>query len=151
MRRHQAHGLTLAQVLGIVLVLGLVAAIVVPNLLNAINRGKQKRTTGDIRTVATAVESYRIDEKTYPVFVGRVPVEMLIPLIQPTYLKAIPLVDGWGGPLLYESADGTKYVIRSLAKDGVPSGPTQGATTDFRHDIVFDTGSFVVVPEGTRG
>ncbi|MEM7249722.1 MAG: type II secretion system protein [Acidobacteriota bacterium] len=151
MRRHRLHGLSLVEILVLVLSLGFIAAIAVPNLVNAIHRGKQKETLRDMRTVATAVESYSIDHEAYPLLVGQAPVERLIPFLQPTYIKAVPLVDGWGGQLLYETANGQSYVIVSLAKDGVPSGPTTGTTTDFRHDIVFDTGSFTVVPEGTRG
>ncbi|MEM7249720.1 MAG: DUF2306 domain-containing protein [Acidobacteriota bacterium] len=151
MRSARSHGLSFVEVLGIVLILGLTGAIALPNLINTMDRRSQKKTTGFIRTVATAVESYSIDHDEYPLLVGQVPVERLVPFVEPTYIDELPLEDGWGRPLLYETPNGQTYVIRSLAKDGVPSGPTVGATTDFRHDIVFDTGSFTVVPEGPRG
>ena len=47
-----------AGALGLVGVMGIIAAIAIPNLLNAIDRGKQKRTMADLRSVGIAVEAY---------------------------------------------------------------------------------------------
>jgi len=49
-------------VLGAVAILGILAAIAIPNLLTAMQRAKQKRTMADIRSIATAVDSYASDE-----------------------------------------------------------------------------------------
>ena len=47
-------------------IIGLISAIAIPNLMNAIDQGKQKRTMADMRAIATASEAYRLDNETYP-------------------------------------------------------------------------------------
>ncbi|MEM7248693.1 MAG: type II secretion system protein GspG [Acidobacteriota bacterium] len=148
--RKTSKGFTLIELLIVVAIIGIIAAIAIPNLLNAIQRGKQKRTTGDMRTVATAIESYSIDNNQYPILASG-EVSEIETFLEPTYIKAVPTLDGWRHPFLYVSTLGQEYQITSYGKDNTASGPTTGTTTDFRHDIVFDTGSFTVVPEGTQG
>src|SRR5207247_10856727 len=59
---------TVAVVGGLVLIsiIGIVAAIAIPNLLTAMQRSKQARTIADIRTLATAAEAYGTDHPEYP-------------------------------------------------------------------------------------
>ena len=63
MRREK--GFTLIELLIVVAIIGIIAAIAIPNLLNAIDRSKQKRTMADMRSVGTAVEEYAIDNNFY--------------------------------------------------------------------------------------
>ena len=57
------HGFTLIELLIVVAIIGIIAAIVIPNLLNAVDRSKQKRTMADMRSVGTACESYSVDNE----------------------------------------------------------------------------------------
>src|SRR5258708_6474882 len=50
----------------VVAIVGILAAIAIPNLLMAMQRSKQKRTMADIRSVATAVEAYASEKNGYP-------------------------------------------------------------------------------------
>jgi len=78
-------------------------------------------------------------------------VSVLKPYLEPTYIKKLPLVDGWNTAMVYDcDAVGSEYTVTSYGKDGVQSGPSSGAFTDFKHDIIFSTGSFVTWPEGTQ-
>lgn len=143
------QGFTLIELLIVVAIIGIIAAIAIPNLLNAIQRGKQKRTMGDIRTIATAVESYSIDNNAYPTTSGTI--SGIASFLEPTYIKKVPTEDGWAGVFQYTvDTNGQEYTIESFGKDGIDSGPASGTTTDFRHDLVFSTGSFVVYPDGTQ-
>ena len=64
--RLNKKGFTLIELLIVVAIIGIIAAIAIPNLLNAIQRGKQKRTMADMRAVGTAVEAYAVDNNFYP-------------------------------------------------------------------------------------
>jgi type II secretion system protein G len=61
-----ARGFTLIELLVVVAVIAILAAIAVPNFLEAMTRAKVTRTKSDLRTLATALESYRIDKNRYP-------------------------------------------------------------------------------------
>jgi type II secretion system protein G len=60
------HGFTLIELLIVVAIIGILAAIAVPNFLNAQLRAKVARTESDMRSISTALESYRIDNNIYP-------------------------------------------------------------------------------------
>jgi general secretion pathway protein G len=135
--------------------LGVVSAIAVPNLLNAIDRGKQKRTMADIRSAATACEAYAVDNGRYPSSESMwVPLSEIGAALSPVYIRALPGDDGWGHALMYWS-DGETYRVTSPGKDGETSqdwsGEVEGGpTSEFNADIVFADGSFVVWPEGQQ-
>jgi len=134
-----------ASALFFVMVLGIIAAIAIPNLLNAIDRGKQKRVMADMRAIGTALEAYEVDHREYP---DAGSVDELRPLLEPTYIKKLPMTDGWNRALQFSSrADG--YQIVSLGKDGVAQG-CDGGATEFGSDICFVNGQFTQWPEGMQ-
>jgi len=150
-------GFTLIELLIVVAIIGIIAAIAIPNLLNAIDRGKQKRTMADLRSVGTSVEEYAIDNSFYP----NLPSEAIIAgsiletSVEPIYIRNVPTNDGWGFAMRYVS-DSTIYTVGSLAKDGNAGGTltlnpaTGGPVQDFDCDIIFSSGSFIQWPEGTQ-
>jgi general secretion pathway protein G len=161
--KKNAKGFTLIELLIVVAIIGIIVAIAIPNLLNAIQRAKQRRTMGDIRTSATAIEAYAVDMNRYPPAAGTydLPTGLTVTgtvgknlylFVSPTYIKAIPLADGWNSWFIYSNdANGTAYVLRSWAKDGkADAGVLIGPTTDFNADIVYANGSFLQWPEGVQ-
>jgi hypothetical protein len=108
-------------------------------------------TMQHLRALASATEAYATDYNVYP----RGDFNALRPLLEPVYLKAVPLTDGWGNPFLYVS-DGTRYRFvsagadghfeygsRSLSHDGVTAVEQ---TSNPEADIIFEDGSFVRAP-----
>ncbi len=61
------HGFTLIELLIVVAIIAILAAIAVPNFLEAQVRSKVSRMKSDLRTVATALESYVVDHNNYPI------------------------------------------------------------------------------------
>src|SRR5437867_9356979 len=147
MRRES--GFTLIELLIVVAIIGIIAAIAIPNLINAIDRGKQKATMAAIRVLGSAVEMYAVDNNTYP----RIATYAGLPsLIQPTYIKSAPVSDSWNHPYVFQgdTANGADYTLISYAKDGLASAATGGQTNDFDCDIIFASGQFFQWPSGTQ-
>lgn len=62
------RGFTLIELLIVVAIIAILAAIAVPNFLEAQIRSKVARAQSDMRSMATALESYYVDNNTYPAF-----------------------------------------------------------------------------------
>jgi len=156
MRREK--GFTLIELLIVVAIIGIIAAIAIPNLLNAIDRSKQKRTMADMRSIGTAVEEYAIDNNFYPVQTTQGDLNQGSPTIgqilenNAAYIKLTPRKDGWNTLIQYGTpAAGTSYTLRSWGKDAQVSAATQpGPFNDFNCDIVFQQGQFVTFPQGIQ-
>jgi general secretion pathway protein G len=125
---------------------GIVAAIAIPNLLNAIDRGKQKRTMADIRSMGTALEAYREERGGFPEADSP---EALEAALVPDYLPSPRRLDGWQHPIAVFSTAET-YRIESYGKDGVDGEDPGGEMQQFADDIVFTEGEFFQYPAGLQ-
>jgi type II secretory pathway pseudopilin PulG len=153
----KAAGLVVGIVVGglvLVAVIGILAAIAIPNMLTAMNRSKQKRSIADMRTIATAVESYAVDENRYPVATSAA--ELSSALV-PKYVPALPPLDGWGTEFRYEcwpAEECRNYAVGSAGADklfeheSLQEYAAETKTTDFDDDIVLTNGQLVQYPEG---
>ena len=103
----RSKGFTLIELLIVVAIIGIIAAIAIPNLLNAIDRGKQKRTMADLRSMGTSIEEYSIDNNFYP---DAATMSDLEDQVTPAYIRAIPQNDGWGLGF-YVGSDVTEYTL----------------------------------------
>ncbi|MEK7798347.1 MAG: prepilin-type N-terminal cleavage/methylation domain-containing protein [Acidobacteriota bacterium] len=144
-------GFTLIELLIVVAIIGIIAAIAIPNLLNAIDRGKQKRTMADMRSLGTSIESYAVDNNFYPKGMASVAAAGVSTHVAPIYIKTVPTTDGWNNAWDIDStATGSQYTITSPAKDGTQGTQTGGQTGDFNCDILFANGQFFQWPQGTQ-
>jgi type II secretion system protein G len=65
MYKKSIKGFTLIELLIVVAIIGILAAIAIPNFLNAQVRSKVARTKADMRTIATGLETYAVDNNDY--------------------------------------------------------------------------------------
>ena len=141
----------------LIAVIGIIAAISIPNFVAATDRAKQKRTMADIRSLATACEAYATDNNHYPKAWN---VSELGPLLTPTYIKEMPSEDGWGHRLRYETwtedQEFDHYAVGSPGKEGtfervsLKEYKPETATQRFDADIVYANGKFVQYPVVTQ-
>jgi hypothetical protein len=134
---------------------GIVAAIAIPNMINAIHRSRQKWSLSEVRVVSTACEAFNLDEGRYPGPTdGWVHVDSIQDDLSPTYLATVPLTDAWDHPLLYWS-DGTSCLVVSPGRDGqtsqdwrdVPDDDLPVIDADFDADLVMRNYEVIAAPE----
>ncbi len=73
------RGFTLIELLIVVAIIAILAAIAVPNFLEAQTRSKVSRAKADLRTLNTALETYRVDYNGYPYITDLTSGEWLMP------------------------------------------------------------------------
>ena len=163
--RRDKRGFTLIELLIVVAIIGIIVAIAIPNLLNAIQRAKQKRSMADMRSIGTALEAYAVDYNKYPAAAGSfvwpsgitaVPTTTIgasaTLALSPTYIRTMPMKDGWNSYFHYGvNTTNLDYALASTGKDGaIDTTVILGPTTDFNNDIIFADGQFIAYPEGTQ-
>lgn len=157
-RRRLQRGMTLIELLIVVAIVGVLAAVAIWNYFLAIDRAKQKRTMADMRAIALSWESYATDSGSYVpsgaefTFPSALDWTALHDALVPRYSRNLPANDAWGHrfDIGLDSGPNGYYAIRSRGKDGLldPSYDEM-RTSSFDCDIIYSNGSFVIYPRDT--
>lgn len=178
LKRNRQKGFTLIELLIVVAIIGIIAAILIPNLLDALQKAKQKRTVADLRNTGTAWMSWLTDQvgaasagqqKVYNgANIQNVQYAELFAYLHPSssffYMQEVPQFDGWKYPLFYGKAtnllDANTLMICSGGRDGDAAENTCGIgesdtevnpfeATDYDQNIIWADGYFVRWPGKT--
>lgn len=130
-------GFTLIEMLVVVLVIGVLAALVAPNVFRNVATAKQAAARSQVELLGAALDSYRLDNDAYPTTTQGLEALRREPLMEPRprawrgpYVrKEIPL-DPWGHPYVYHSpgvANPWSYDLLSYGRDGKEGGEGEDA------------------------
>lgn len=122
-------GFTFIEILVVMVILALIAGIVGTQLLGQAEKAKADSTRIQIRSLASALDLYRLHNSTYPSTEQGLSALLLQPNVgsiprawQGPYITGNNLpTDGWGNDFLYSSAE-SSHIITSLGADGVQGG-----------------------------
>jgi general secretion pathway protein G len=140
MLKYNERGFSLIELMIVILVIGIIAAIAIPQLLDAQDRAKQRRSMADMHSIVSANGTYFIDMQSYAPNLAA---------LNPTYLEVAITNDGWGNPFVYNVGADT-YTLTSLGSDGAagPAPPVPWINDPFEPDISVTDGMFTQAPEG---
>jgi general secretion pathway protein G len=128
--RNAQRGFTLIEIMVVVVILAVLGALVVPKILENVDKARVTRAQSDIRAIQTALDLYRLDNFKYPTTEQGLQALVKQPA-DPTitnyrsggYLPSLPK-DPWNNPYQYVSpgADGRDYDILTFGRDGKAGG-----------------------------
>lgn len=137
LRTSTQRGFTLIEIMVVVVIIGVLGAIVVPQFMSRPDQAKVTAARTDIQAISTALEMYRLDTFNYPSTQQGLEALVTRPSGTPLaknwnpqgYLKSLP-VDPWGTPYQYlnPGSHSAGYDLFSFGADGVQGG--EGFATD---------------------
>lgn len=138
--RRRESGVTLIEMMVVLVIIAIVAAIIVPNVVGRPDEARVAVARTDLRAIGSALELYRLDNRSYPTTAQGLAALVERPITPPAppnwveggYLDATPQ-DPWGNDYLYLSPgrDGKGFELVSLGSDSQAGG--EGTAADISH------------------
>jgi type II secretory pathway pseudopilin PulG len=131
-------------------ILAIVLNIVIPDLLAAPQRVKQKQTIKTMWNISCAIDAYMVENLRPPDHMEK---------LSPGYIKNLQLKDAWNHPFIYQIIEENTYFLYSYGRDGIkedtqfdPFYPAEhyyknSIMSDFDKDIVLSLGHFIRGPK----
>lgn len=134
-RQYLQQGFTLIEVMVVVVIMAILAAIIVPKIMSRPDQAKIVKVKQDIASISDALDLYRLDNGRYPTQSQGLQALVSKPTVAPipdnyspdAYLKQMP-VDPWGHPYHYQIPGTHGPVdIFTYGEDNKPGGTGMGA------------------------
>lgn len=133
----QRRGFTLIELLVVIVVLGVLATLVAPNVFRHVGTAKEATARAQIEMLGAALDAFRLDTGRYPTTEQGLAALWTAPSVEPRpinwrgpYLRKPVPMDPWGTAYVYR-APGTEsrtgYDLLSLGADGKPGGVGEDA------------------------
>ena len=174
-RLRSQKGFTLIELLIVIAIIGIIAALLIPNFLDSLNKARQKNTMATLRNVGTAMMA-RITDDGAAAAAGQNVLDPSADFIDtasaghfntfallgselvPQYIQDIPEKDSWKKTITWyltlDPGSPHQALAASCGKDGACTATwTRGTffATDYVQDIVWTDGQFWFYPAGTQG
>jgi len=119
--KKQTRGFTLIEVMVVIVILSILAAIIVPKVMDRPDTARLVKAKTDIRALESALNLYKLDNFDYPT------TDEGLEALLPKYIERLSK-DPWGNPYLYLSPGLHGDVdIYTLGADGLPGGTGKNA------------------------
>ncbi len=132
-RPGSVSGFTLIEIMVVVIIIGIIGALFVPNIMGRGDQARRVAVDSDLRSIATTLELYRLDNSRYPSTDQGLEALVSKPGGFPEarnynpdgYARKLPS-DPWGNPYIC-ARDDRSFDLHSLGADGVDGGEGSGA------------------------
>ncbi|AIY64575.1 type II secretion system major pseudopilin GspG [Pseudoalteromonas piratica] len=130
--RKKSLGFTLIELLIVMIILGLLASLVGPELMGKVDSSRVKTAETQINMLSSALDTYRLDVGSYPKSLKALRESDHKNWDGPYLPKDVPL-DPWGNEYQYANpgTEGRKYDLYSFGQDGSPGGEGDSADIYF--------------------
>ncbi len=128
--KNNTAGFTMIEIMVVLVILGMMAAVVVPNLIGRTDDARVTFAREELQTIANALEMYKLDNFQYPSTAQGLEALVTKPSGRPApkhwksggYLRKLP-VDPWGNPYEYKvPGKGRPFELMSFGADGRKGG-----------------------------
>ncbi|KEY58926.1 type II secretion system major pseudopilin GspG [Serratia sp. DD3] len=128
MRQQRQRGFTLLEIMVVIVIIGILASLVVPNLMGNKEKADQQKTVSDIMALESALDMYKLDNSRYPSTEQGLQALVTKPSAQPEprsypqggYIRRLPQ-DPWGADYqLLSPGQHGQVDIFSYGPDGTP-------------------------------
>lgn len=137
---HRERGVSLIEMLIVLVIIGVIAAMIVPTVIGRPDEARVTVATTDIKSIGNALEIYRLDSQRYPTTEQGLKALVVKPVTPPEprrwqsegYLRQVP-TDPWGNPYVYRApGEHSAFDLLSYGADGKPGG--DGINADLTND-----------------
>lgn len=132
-RANRSRGFTLIELMVVLVIIGVLAALIVPNVLDRADDARSTAARTDVNNLVQSLKLYRLDNQRYPTAEQGLAALLTKPATNPVppnwrpYLDKLP-ADPWGRPYVYMNPGVHGEIdVLSLGADGQPGGEGKNA------------------------